>query len=256
MKINEEHQTENSKNDAVGKVIRVMESLVKADGVQSVREIAAQTGMPRSTAHRFLAALEHYGWAAQDDESGMYHAGLRFFLLNNHTSAYFAELARVASRPMKRLMERTGKTVILSVLDGTSGVCIHTEEPQLAVKFVARPGTVVPLTGGATGIVLLAFGGDALLERVLASCATLPDGSPLNSAALRARVRSVRAAGVAHSREEWMPHAEDVSVPVFDKRGIFAAQLGVAGLAGTFEGWNADILTALREASAEITVAL
>ena len=80
MKDREEIQNENSKNDAVGKVVRIMESLVNVERVLSVRELAEQTGIPRSTAHRFLTALENYGWATQDGDSGMYHAGLRFFL--------------------------------------------------------------------------------------------------------------------------------------------------------------------------------
>ncbi|MBP5603928.1 MAG: helix-turn-helix domain-containing protein, partial [Ruminiclostridium sp.] len=102
-----------------------------------VRELAEQTGIPRSTAHRFLTALENYGWAAQDGDSGMYHAGLRFFLLGGRRPAFFSEVARVASGPMKRLVERTGKTAILSVLDGSGGVCIHTEEPESSTALAA-----------------------------------------------------------------------------------------------------------------------
>ena len=256
MKDFEEIQNEYSKNDAVGKVVRIMETLVNADRVLSVREIAAETGIPRSTAHRFLSALEGCGWAAQDGDGGMYYAGLRFFLLSGRKSAFFAEVARVASGPMRRLMERTGKTAILSVLDGSGGVCVHTEEPESAVKFVARTGTAVPLTGGATGLVLLAFGGKELLERLLTGGAVYPDGSPVDGARLRDRVEQIRSDGCAHSREEWMPHAEDVSVPVFDRRGNFAAQLGVAGLAGTFGDWRSEVLPALRDAASDLTNAL
>ncbi len=256
MKDREEIQNENSKNDAVGKVVRIMETLVNVERVLSVRELAEQTGIPRSTAHRFLTALENYGWAAQDGDSGMYHAGLRFFLLGGRRPAFFSEVARVASGPMKRLVERTGKTTILSVLDGNGGVCVHTEEPESSVKFVARTGTAVPLTGGATGLVLLAFGGEALLDRVLASAPTYPNGAPADRSILRARVERIRSEGYAHSREEWMSHAEDVSVPVFDRRGHFAAQLGVAGLAGTFQNWQDEILPFLREASDELAALL
>lgn len=71
------------KNDTVGKIIHLMEALVRSERVTSVRDLAAAAGVPRSTAHRFLAALESYGWAVQDAESGAYRAGLRFFLLNH-----------------------------------------------------------------------------------------------------------------------------------------------------------------------------
>ena len=40
------------------------------------------------------------------------------------------------------------------------------------------------------------------------------------------------------------------------RRGHFAAQLGVAGLAGTFQNWQNEILPFLREASDELAALL
>ncbi len=238
------------KNDAVGKIVRVMETLVRADAA-SVREVASAAGIPRSTAHRFLSALERYGWVCQDAESGGYRAGVRFFLLCRR-HVFFDELVRCARPAMKRLMERTGKTAILSVVEGGGGLCVCTEEPPMAVKFVARAGMDVPLNAGATGLVLLAYGGESLRERVVSR--EFQNG--LAGAALKERVGLILRQGFAHSREEWMPNAEDLSVPVYGPRGDFAAQLGIAGLAGTFGDWEKDLLPALRGASAEITSAM
>ncbi|MCI6259628.1 MAG: IclR family transcriptional regulator [Pyramidobacter sp.] len=240
-----------SKNGAVGKVIRLMEALVRSERVMSVRDLAAVTGVPRSTAHRFLTALESYGWAVQDAESGAYRAGLRFFLLN-HRPVLFEALVSCAREPMRRLVERTGKTAILSVIEGAGGLCVHTEEPEIAVKFVAREGMSVPLCAGATGLVLLAFCEASLRERILASPLKMPDGSAADAPRLRERVAEIRRLGYAHSREEWMASAEDLSVPLYDRRGHFVAQLGIAGVAGTFGNWEADLLPALKDAAAQI----
>ena len=79
--------------------------LFHGERVTSVRDLAAAAGVPRSTAHRFLAALESYGWAVQDAESGAYRAGLRFFLLN-HRPVLFDALVRSAKEPMRRLVPR------------------------------------------------------------------------------------------------------------------------------------------------------
>ncbi|MGN0837669.1 MAG: IclR family transcriptional regulator [Pyramidobacter sp.] len=240
-----------AKNDAVGKTVRIMETLVRADHVLSVREIAAETGIPHSTVHRFLLALEKRGWAAQDAGTGNFRAGLRFFLLNRSAS-FFSELVRCARAPMKKLVEQTGKTAILSVIEGSGGLCIHTEEPPQAVKFVAREGMAVPLDRGATGLVLLAWCSAALRARVIAECAAAASGGN----GLIRRVEKIRSQGYSHSSEEWMPHAEDLSVPVFDRSGVFAAQLGIAGLAGTFGSWESDLLPALRAASGKISSSL
>lgn len=243
--------TQQPKNDAAGKVIRLMEALVRAGQVTSVRDLAAAAGIPRSTAHRFLMALESYGWAVQDAESGNYRAGLRFFLLN-HRPVLFEALVHCAREPMRRLVERTGKTAILSVLEGAGGLCVHTEEPEIAVKFVAHEGMSVPLCAGATGLVLLAFCEQGTRERILASPLKMPDGSEADTPRLRERLAGIWRLGYAHSREEWMPSAEDLSVPLYGRNGRFVAQLGIAGVAGTFGNWEADLLPALRGAAAEI----
>lgn len=244
-------RVQQGRNDAVGKVIRLMETLAHSEQVMSVRDLAAATGVPRSTAHRFLAALESYGWAAQDAESGNYRAGLRFFLLSQHP-VLFEALVRSAKEPMRRLVENTGKTAILSVIEGMGGLCVHTEEPELAVKFVAREGMNVPLCAGATGLVLLAFCAHRLREQILASPLKMPDGSAADVMRLRERVAEIQRAGFAHSREEWMTSAEDLSVPLCDRHGHFVAQLGIAGVAGTFGNWEDDLLPALKGAAAEI----
>ena len=159
---------------------------------------------------------------------------------------------RSAKEPMRRLVGRTGKTAILSVIEGMGGLCVHTEEPEIAVKFVAREGMSVPLCAGATGLVLLAFCEPSLRERILASPLKMPDGSEADAPRLRERVAEIRRVGCAHSREEWMANAEDLSVPLYDRRGHFVAQLGIAGVAGTFGNWEAELLPALKSAAAEI----
>ncbi|MGI6076100.1 MAG: IclR family transcriptional regulator [Pyramidobacter sp.] len=239
------------KNDTAGKTVLLMETLVRADGVLSVRDAALRSGIPRSTAHRLLKALERAGWVVQDGETGSFRVGVRFFLLSRRSS-FFSELVRCARPAMRALMERTGKTSILSVIEEGRGLCIHTEQPAMAVKFVAHEGMDVPLNAGATGLVLLAWCSDSLRRRVLET--RFPRG--LSGDELRDRIDRIRRQGYSHSREEWMEHAEDLSVPVFDRNGLFAAQLGIAGLAGAFGDWKKELLPALREASAEISSAL
>ena len=49
---------EHKKNDAAGKIVRIMEELCLSGQPLSVRELESRTDIPRSTVHRFLAALE------------------------------------------------------------------------------------------------------------------------------------------------------------------------------------------------------
>lgn len=242
---------EQKKNDAAGKMVRIMEELCASNGSLSVRDLEARTGVPRSTVHRFLATLEEHDWVCRDSGSGCFRTGFRFFMLSSRP-LFHAELMRRARSPMKKLMERTGKTAIMSVIEGLTGLCIHTEEPPQAVKFVAHEGMNIPLCAGATGKVLLSYCTSDLRERILQTPQVLPSGVQADAQQLRRDVEDIRLKGYAYSSEEWIPHAADLSVPVFDTRGVFAAQLGIAGLAGTFDNLTDNLLPILQEAAQEI----
>lgn len=222
------HQT---KMDGAVKTAAIMEALCSSPTPLTVRDVEERASIPKSTAHRFLLSLEELGWAFLDATSGGYRPGIRFLLLSNRMDLY-DELIRAADPEMRTLMDGTGNTAVFSVLEGTKGFCIHTVEPRTPVKFTAHRGMAVPLHAGATGKILLAYATPEVRERILAAPLFAPlGGHVVDAGELREELEAIRKAGYATSSEEWMLHAGDISVPVFDRRDVFVAQLGVAGIA-------------------------
>ena len=240
------------RQSAVEKIVAVMELLCLSGETFSLREIESRTGIPRSTLHRLLLSLEKVGWVTRDASSERFRPGVHFFLLHRG-DLFHGELIRIAGPEMERLVRETGKTAVMSVLEGTTGLCIHHVEPKgTAVKYVAHRGMGVPVHVGATGKVLLAFCREDLRERIFA--AGLPEG--VDGDALRRQLAEIRKRGYAYSREEWMEHAGDISVPLVDGRGEFVAQLGLAGLVTSFEGQEEALVAKLKDAAARMSGAL
>ncbi len=235
------------KLDSVGRVTGIMELLCSSDETYTIREIEDLTGIPRSTLHRILLSLERREWVYRDAQTEKFRPGIRFFLLNNR-SLFYRELTNAAAPEMERLVADTGQTAIMSVLEGLSGLCIHHVEPPQAVKYVAHRGMSIPLYAGATGKVMLAFCREDIRRRIMGS--GLPE--EIDKTELAAQLETIKSQGYCLSKEEWIDHAGDISVPVFDRLGDFAAQLGLAGLAASFEGREGALLTRLREAAATI----
>lgn len=235
------------KLDAVGKIATVMELLCSSEETFSLREIQDRTGIPRSTLHRLLLSLEKEEWVYRDYQSERFRPGIRFFLLHN-SNLFHQELIQAAAPEMERLVEETGKTAIMSVLEGSTGLCIHNVEPSRAVKYVAHRGMTIPVYAGATGKVLLAFCREKTRNLILAS--ELPEN--VDKERLLAQLEEIRSQGFDYSREEWMEHAGDISVPVFDSRENFVAQLGLAGLVTSFEGREETLLEKLKQAAERI----
>ena len=240
-----------AKRDTVGKIAAIMELLSSSGDTYSLREIETHTGIPRSTLHRLLLALEKQEWVYRDSLSERFRPGVRFFLLHKG-NLFHQSLIRAAAPEMEALVQKTGKTAVMSVLEGSSGRCIHHVEPQQGVKYVAHRGMSIPLYAGATGKVLLAFCPEDERERFLKE--ELP--KTVDVSRLRHELDDIRRKGYAYSREEWMEHAGDISVPVFDKRGNFVAQLGLAGLVTSFDGKEESLWWSLKEASERIGRAL
>lgn len=236
--------------DSVGKVVRIMDLLCSSDETLTIREIETRSGIPRSTVHRFLSSLEQQEWVFRDTHSDSYRPGIRFFLLHN-LGTFYQELTEIADPIMQKLVKDTGKTAIMSVLEGSCGLCIHTVEPLLSMKFVAHKGMTIPLHTGATGKVLLAFCQDRTRDRILSA---LPDQERARS--LRHQLEKIKLQGYAITKEEWIEHAGDISVPVFDPKGFFVAQLGIAGLASSFDDHEEELLKLVRDSAAQIAQSL
>ncbi|PIE53906.1 MAG: IclR family transcriptional regulator [Dethiosulfovibrio peptidovorans] len=238
-----------TKLDAVDKVVTIMDELCASSGPLSIREIERKTGVPRSTAHRFIASLERREWIHRDGESDRYRPGIRFFLLQRNDS-FYEELVRIAHPIMERLTKSTKKTAIMSVLERDVGLCLHSVEPPMSMKFVAHKGMKIPLDVGATGKVLLAFAPERIRNDFLNSLRAERRRS------LKTELDEIREQGYAFSREEWISHAGDISVPIWNTNGAFVAQLGIAGLVSSFDDREQELTQQVKEAAGEIGQAL
>src|SRR5215208_3106899 len=88
--------------------------VLEADAPRGLGELAADAGLPKSTASRLLGALERNGLVEQEGMRGAFRAGpvvARF--AGRGLSA--RHLVEAAERPMAALAEATGETINVAV---------------------------------------------------------------------------------------------------------------------------------------------
>lgn len=169
-------------------------------GAAGVTRLAAECGLPKTTAHRLLEQLSSLG--AVERSRGGYSIGARVFQLGHSWQPYRA-LRSAVREPMRRLAVATGVTVTVNVLrDGADMIvdCVP-----------GRDGLAVPLDSGgmwpwltASGKTLVAgvdpgrggFGGD------FSGRAADPSGKAPLPASWRREAAAIRDRGVAFDREE------------------------------------------------------
>lgn len=218
--------------ESVEKALSILEAFHLARQSLSLTEIAAETGLHKSTALRLAASLERYGYLKRD-------ADLRFRLgpaLWRLGSLYrrnfdFGEAIRPA---LRRLAEMTDETASFYVLDQDERLCLYRENSPNPVRHHLEEGARLTLRFGASGHVLSAFG--------------------LNDAAARGRLLP---GGGCQSIGERNPHVAAVAVPVFDARGQFHGALSVSGPRERFDDVaRGRALAALARIASEVSAHL
>lgn len=122
---------------AVDRVCDILDVLANGGGGASLSEVAEQTGLPKSSAFRYLAALEARHYVERETDGAAYRLGLAFRPQMTHGVDRLAELARPG---LEKLRDRFEETVNLGILDGSQVVhVIVTESPHM-MRLAARVG--------------------------------------------------------------------------------------------------------------------
>lgn len=223
-------------------------------GGARLAEVAAATGLSRSTAHRFLLALAQTGLLEQDASAGQFHLGLELCTLGA-VAANRYELRDVARPVMQRLADRTGDTVYLSLRDGHEAVCVERVEGGFPIRTLTlEVGDRRPLGVGAGSLALLAFQSDDLVATGIAANADrLGRFSRLDAAGLSALVARTRGDGYAFNDQQVIPGMSALGVPLLDAKGVAVAALSIAAISDRLAGERREQLLAwLRDDAAAL----
>jgi len=137
----------------------------------------------------------------------------------------------VEARPFLRtLMEKTGETVHLAILDHDSVLYIITHESKQALRMGSKVGTRVPVHSTAVGKALLAFQPDEQIARIIAR--GLPASVPntvVDGKALQRELALVRARNYAVDDEESEVGLRSIAAPIRSHSGNVIAAISIAG---------------------------
>ena len=198
------------------KALEATQVVALRDG-STVKELSDLLALPRSTAHRLVAALAKVGLLEKAaDRNGRYVVGSMLGELADGPVARRA--LRGHCRPeMDVLREATGETVGLHILYAGHRVLIDQSESTQQHRWVySNPLAPMPLHAGAAAKMLLALLGEAearqLLGRERATIFT--PHTPRSADLLLKQLRGIRARRYAISFEEVTAGISSIAVPV------------------------------------------
>ncbi|MFD2238077.1 IclR family transcriptional regulator domain-containing protein [Aureimonas populi] len=223
----------------------------------TLNELAALSGMPRSSVRRVVLTLETLGMAEQND---------RYFRLTPRVLTLAAAYLRSNSFADKlqpitdHVSARVGEACSVAVLDGDEAVMIVRTAPRRIVTVALEIGLRLPAYCSAVGRVLLGGMDEAELDAYLARLQPrkMTPATVTDKAALKARVTGDRAQGYSLVDHEAEQGFRSLAVPILDRDGRIACSLhiGMSAERTSIEQALEEYLPVLREASAEAALVI
>jgi IclR family transcriptional regulator, KDG regulon repressor len=214
---------------SVGNAARLLKAFSDREYEIGISNLARRLGLGKSTVHRLASTLVDAELLERNPETGAYRLGLALFdlgMLVRRKMSFVNE-----ARPyLRALMERTGESVHLTVLDHAAVLYVNNIASPQAIRMQSNLGARVPAHCCSEGKVLLAHADAEVVEQVIAG-GLLPrtPKTIVRAQQLRHELAGVRSRGYALDDEELELGLRSAAAPVRDHRGHVIAALSIAG---------------------------
>ncbi len=203
------------------KMALVLDSFSRKKPIMTVGELAASTGLPKTTVHRIVSSLRDIGLLDQDGRRHGYRLGMKMFHYGSSVMAGL-DTSTHALPHVARLQQLTGEIIHFHMFDGHQMVCVEREEMTAASVTTLQ---AAPTYCTSVGKAFLAFQSEELVRKIAQEGFHAYTPHTITSLeALTAELAKVRARGYAIDDEEIELGVRCVGAPVRDStRRVFAA---------------------------------
>jgi IclR family transcriptional regulator, pca regulon regulatory protein len=240
--------------EALARGLDVIKAFRPGRPTMTLSEVAAEAGLARPTARRFLITLQDLGYVRA--RAGGFSLTPRVLELG---TSYVESLGLwdVARPHMEALVARTNESTSIAQLDGSDIVYVARVAVPKIVTLSVTIGTRFPALQTSLGKVLLAALSDDEVDAVLAErsrSGIRPVWNPSRTERTAA-LREVRARGWGLADEELAPGIRSIAAPLRDGAGAVIAALNVNAHAGetSLEKLTTEHLPALLAAAAAVS---
>jgi len=226
----ENTQGEKKQQSTIQSVSRAISILRCFDGERllGLSEISRMVDLRKSTAAGIINTLKAEGFLEQDSATGKLRLGLGLFSLAVQARH---DLADICEPHLKNLLDITGETVNLAVLDKDEIVYIAKKESTHSIRISTSVGARLPVYCTAIGKSILAYMDQDKAKALINSMELKPlTASTVNSKeTLLLSIDRIRNEGVAYDFEEFELGIICIAAPLCYKAGEPIGAISVSG---------------------------
>jgi IclR family transcriptional regulator, KDG regulon repressor len=213
---------------SVANSIRLLGSFSGEENELGITTLATRLRLAKSTVHRLATTLTSSRFLEQNGETGKYRLGLALFELGALVRRRM-DVANEARPKLRELLEKTGETVQLGIVDHFSVLYVYEMESRRAIRMAAAVGARAPLHCTAVGKVLLASQPQDYVKQVLdLGLTSYTPKTVTRRDAVLAMLTEVSARDYATDDEESEIGLRAIASPVRNHTGAVIAAVGMA----------------------------
>lgn len=215
---------------SVKNALRILRSFTMEEPEKKVSDLATLLGLNKSTVSRTMSTLASEGFVYKNPETNKYRLGFSILTLSGIVNSNM-DIYRESIPVLNKLVESTGETSHISIMDHLDVIYVHKVECNHPVKVLTHVGRRNPLYCTSSGKILLAYSKDEhLLEKVIeGKLKKFTKNTITNPKHLKEHLKEVRENGYAYTVEEYTEGVSSIAAPVYDYQGHVIAAIAIVG---------------------------
>ena len=212
------------------KALKVLDLLSAVNGDIELARLAEKAKLPKSTLVRLLNTLKAHNFVQQDPQTRRYRLGWALIHLGKEAERQF-ELSLLVHPFLEQLMQETGETASLAVLDFDHAVYVDQVVSRSIIKGVPRIGSRLELHCTAVGKVLSSAFSDKQLDELIREYG-LPrrtENTIVNAGQFRKEINLTRDRGYGFDNEEAEPGGRCIAAPIADANEKVVGAVSITG---------------------------
>jgi IclR family KDG regulon transcriptional repressor len=226
-------QTNKSNQDyllsSVRNALRILRSFSMDEPEKKISDLAKSLDISKSAASRLMATLASEGFVKKDLESGRFSLGVSVLGLSSIVTAHL-DLYKEALPVLQHLVEQTGETAHIVVLEGIDVVYLHKVESRNPIRIFTYMGRRNPSYCTSSGKAIIAFQDEEFINGIIAEgLQSLASKTITDPEELLRNLKRTREQGYAVSDSELIEEVSSFAAPIRDYLGNVFAAVSIVG---------------------------
>ncbi|MCC8376224.1 acetate operon transcriptional repressor IclR [Photorhabdus sp. HUG-39] len=231
-KITANNAVANGQVQSLSRGLTLLEYISESPGGIALTDLAQQAGLPNSTTHRLLTTLQQHGFIRQIGDLGLWVIGSHTFIIGS-SFLQSRNLLALIHPILRRLMEDSGETVNLAILDHNEYEAVIVDQVQCnaLMRMSAPIGGKLPMHASGAGKAFLSTLSDNQLVQLLhkKGLHSYTQHTKTTPSNLKENLEQARKQGYSFDDEEHALGLRCIAACIYDEHHQAFAAISISG---------------------------